>query len=179
MQTDALEQLSERQKACLRLVLLHYDSKQIARQLNLSPHTVNKYLEDASKRLGTVDRFATARRLAEWEHGPGYERIVFEQIGLEQAAQEQAKIAASSMSPRASAHAGHVARDYAPPRMPFSMAGPSFAEDYFGDADRNALTKSNRLKLVGIYVLGFLVAIALMSNIADTLWRTLDRALVH
>jgi len=59
------------------------------------------------------------------------------------------------------------------------MAGTSFAEDYFGDADRNALTKSNRLKLVGIYVLGFLVAIALMSNIADTLWRTLDRALVH
>jgi DNA-binding CsgD family transcriptional regulator len=179
VQTDAFDQLSERQRACLRLVVLHYDSKQIARQLNLSPHTVNKYLEDASKRLGTMDRFAAARRLAEWEHGPDYERIVVEQIGLEQAAQERAKMAASSMNPRASAHAGHVARDYAPPRMPFHMAGHGFAEDYFGDAGRNALTKSNRLKLVGIYVLGFLVAIALMSNIADTLWRTLERALIH
>lgn len=178
MSAAGFDRLSERHKACLRLVLLHYDSKQIARQLGLSPHTVNKYLQDATRHVGAGDRFAAARMLAEHEHGPEYERFVYEQIGVENAAQNQARLQASTAL-SASRHADHEARDAAPPGTDMHMVGGFLNESLIRGGARNELTSGDRLKLIGLYAMGFIIAFALLSNIADTILRTLLRAFSH
>jgi DNA-binding CsgD family transcriptional regulator len=53
--------LSERQKQCLELVASGHTSKQIARQLNLSPSTVDNHLNAALERLGVDSRALAAR----------------------------------------------------------------------------------------------------------------------
>jgi hypothetical protein len=51
---SATDRLSERQKQCLELVAAGYTSKQIARQLNLSPSTVDNHLIDP-RSSGSMD----------------------------------------------------------------------------------------------------------------------------
>jgi DNA-binding CsgD family transcriptional regulator len=58
---SATDRLSERQKQCLELVADGYTSKQIARQLNLSPSTVDNHLNAALERLGVDSRALAAR----------------------------------------------------------------------------------------------------------------------
>lgn len=59
--------LSESQKACLRLVARGMTSKEVALQTGLSPQTVDTYLKSASSRLGVTNRREAARLLAAWE----------------------------------------------------------------------------------------------------------------
>jgi DNA-binding CsgD family transcriptional regulator len=59
--------LNEGQKDCLRLVMQHFSSKEIARKLALSPHTVDKRLKLATAILGVSSRVDAARILAEVE----------------------------------------------------------------------------------------------------------------
>lgn len=59
--------LSERQRACLRLVRDMRKSKEIARELGLSSHTVDSYISEAIEKLGASDRYHAARLLAEHE----------------------------------------------------------------------------------------------------------------
>ncbi len=59
--------LNEGQKDCLRLVMQHFSSKEIARKLVLSPHTVDKRLKMAAAILGVSSRVDAARILAELE----------------------------------------------------------------------------------------------------------------
>jgi DNA-binding CsgD family transcriptional regulator len=67
MNRDAISQLTETQKACLRMVLLHFSSKDIARELGSSPHTIDNHLKAAMGRLGAVSRVEAARLLADFE----------------------------------------------------------------------------------------------------------------
>lgn len=62
-QADGLERLTERERECLRLVDRHMSSKEIARELGLSKHTVDWHLDKARKRLGAADRYDAARRV--------------------------------------------------------------------------------------------------------------------
>jgi DNA-binding CsgD family transcriptional regulator len=61
--------LKEGQKECLRLVLHHYSSKEIARKLGISSHTVDQRLRLAARHLQASDRFEAARILGAAEHG--------------------------------------------------------------------------------------------------------------
>ena len=67
METEKIKKLTPAQSACLRLVLPHYTSKDIARQLGSSPHTVDNHIKAAMARLGASSRFDAARQLAEYE----------------------------------------------------------------------------------------------------------------
>jgi DNA-binding CsgD family transcriptional regulator len=58
---SVMDKLSERQKQCLELVAAGYTSKQIARQLNLAPSTVDNHLNAALERLGVDSRALAAR----------------------------------------------------------------------------------------------------------------------
>lgn len=60
-------QLSERQKDCLRLVARGLSSKEIALQVGLTPQTVDTYLKAAIARLGVSNRREAARLLQDWE----------------------------------------------------------------------------------------------------------------
>ncbi|MBI1406440.1 MAG: helix-turn-helix domain-containing protein [Caulobacter sp.] len=70
---DSFESLTPRERECLRLVARHHRSKEIARLLNISKSTVDKHIDRARERLGSVDRRAAALALIEWERGMGIE----------------------------------------------------------------------------------------------------------
>ncbi len=61
--------LTEGQRDCLRLVFNHMKSKDIARVLDVSPHTVDMRLRTAMKTLGVTSRIEAARLLVQAESG--------------------------------------------------------------------------------------------------------------
>ncbi|WP_174285804.1 sigma factor-like helix-turn-helix DNA-binding protein [Sphingomonas bacterium] len=64
------DSLTEPQRACLRLVATHHNSKEIAHLLGVSPSAVDKRIERAVQILGARSRFAAARALAMTEGTP-------------------------------------------------------------------------------------------------------------
>lgn len=64
---DLVARLSESQKACLRNVGRGMTSKEIARELDLTPSTVDTYLTRAMARLDAHNRRDAARLLADVE----------------------------------------------------------------------------------------------------------------
>lgn len=61
--TDHIEALSEREKEALRLLLGGHDAKSIARDLDLSVHSVNERLRSARRKLGVSSSREAARLL--------------------------------------------------------------------------------------------------------------------
>ena len=65
----AVERLTPREHECLRLVAQHLSSKEIARQLGLSQHTVDGHLDEARRKLGAATRRDAVRILLEGASG--------------------------------------------------------------------------------------------------------------
>jgi DNA-binding CsgD family transcriptional regulator len=63
----ALARLTEREKDCLRRRLLHQTAKEMALELGVSPHAVEKRLKTARAKLGVGSSLEAARRLAALE----------------------------------------------------------------------------------------------------------------
>lgn len=63
----AFRALSERQRDVLRLVAEHLHSKEIARRLGISTHTVDTHVFSARERLGAASRRDAALLFAAWE----------------------------------------------------------------------------------------------------------------
>ena len=78
MESDRIQKLTEAQRVCLRMVLLHLSSKDIARELGISPHTVDQRLRMAIQALGVANRFEAARFLAKYEGAPTYQSAVYQ-----------------------------------------------------------------------------------------------------
>ncbi len=76
-------ELTEGQVDCLRLVSAHYTSKEIARQLGISPFTVDQRLDAARKKLSADNRSDAARRFALFELDGIYQPIVYDPMGVE------------------------------------------------------------------------------------------------
>lgn len=70
--------LNDAQKACLRLVLQHKGSKDIARILGVSPHTVDARIKTAMRLLGTTNRVEAAQVLALREDDSPYQPLVYQ-----------------------------------------------------------------------------------------------------
>jgi len=70
---DALSRLTEREKVCLREWLQHKSAKEIAADLRISHHAVEKRLKMARTKLGATSSLEAARMLGEAE---GYGRTV-------------------------------------------------------------------------------------------------------
>ena len=69
-----IARLSQGQLDCLRLVDQHLSSKEIAAELNISPHTVDQRIRQALHTLG-VERRTQAARLVAQHSGP-YQRLI-------------------------------------------------------------------------------------------------------
>jgi DNA-binding CsgD family transcriptional regulator len=80
MEAERVDRLTEGQRECLRRVLRHQTSKDIARELGISPHTVDQRLRIAAKTLGVASRIEAARLLALHEDlGPAaYQPAVYQ-----------------------------------------------------------------------------------------------------
>lgn len=61
---DRITLLTDKQRDCLRLVWRHQESKEIARTLGISPHSVDGRIKTAMRTLGVDDRYEAARLLA-------------------------------------------------------------------------------------------------------------------
>jgi DNA-binding CsgD family transcriptional regulator len=73
--------LPEHQRVCLRMVLEHKSSKEIALELGISPHTVDQRVKSAMQTLGVGSRVAAARLLAEHE-ALVYQPLVYQHLDL-------------------------------------------------------------------------------------------------
>ncbi len=79
MVIDRFDRVTEAQRECLRLVLTRRNSKEIAQELGISSHTVDKRLERAIATLGSTSRFDAARMLGDYERASGtYEPFVYQ-----------------------------------------------------------------------------------------------------
>jgi DNA-binding CsgD family transcriptional regulator len=63
MGDGSVSRLTERQKDCLRLVASGYTSKEIGRQLGLSPSTVDNHILSATQAMGASSRAEAGRQL--------------------------------------------------------------------------------------------------------------------
>ena len=75
--------LTEGQKACLRLVVQHHTSKEIARALGISPFTVDQRLDAARRKLNATSRIDAAKIFDAMERNDIYEPFVYETSMLE------------------------------------------------------------------------------------------------
>lgn len=75
---DRLARLTDGQKECLRLVYRHMSSKDIARELGISPHSVDARLRSAIRALGVATRTEAALRLAAHEAGAPYQSPAYQ-----------------------------------------------------------------------------------------------------
>ena len=85
MDADSLARVTEGQRACLRMVLRHMSSKDIARTLGISRHTVDQRLKLAMKTLGATSRVEAARTLAAMEGTDEYQRLTYQASDIESA----------------------------------------------------------------------------------------------
>lgn len=76
---SAVNRLSGGQLACLRFVSDGLSSKQIAKELGISPHTVDQRLRLAMQTLGVDSRFAAARLVRHAESG-GYQSPAYQPV---------------------------------------------------------------------------------------------------
>ncbi len=83
--------LSVGQRDCLRLVLAHLNSKEIGRELGISPHTVDQRLRGSMRVLGVSTRFEAARKFAELEGAPAYQPLIYQSSDVENSG-ESAKL---------------------------------------------------------------------------------------
>lgn len=72
------QRLTEKQHACLRLLVDHKTSKEIARSLDISKHTVDQRLDAARHILGARDRNETAFRYRELQRL--YDRMTYDAV---------------------------------------------------------------------------------------------------
>jgi DNA-binding CsgD family transcriptional regulator len=82
MDTDRTAKLTEAQRACLRGVLRHMSSKDIARELCISPHTVDQRLRTAMRVLGAGSRVQAAFMLAKDEGIPAYQSSAYQSLDV-------------------------------------------------------------------------------------------------
>lgn len=78
MNAERLARLTEAQRTCLRMVFMHMSSKDIARELGISHHTVDQRLKAAIQTLGVENRIQAARLLARHEGGEAYQPLVYQ-----------------------------------------------------------------------------------------------------
>ncbi len=85
MTNPAVDRLNDGQRDCLRLVLAHLNSKEIARELGVSPHTVDQRLRTAMRILNAQSRFEAARIFAALDRENTYQPLIYQLSAVEPA----------------------------------------------------------------------------------------------
>ena len=85
MDAATLAKLTDGQRACLRMVLRHMSSKEIARALGISRHTVDQRLRLAMRTLQVANRIEAALALAAHEGSEAYQPCVHQPPHLDPA----------------------------------------------------------------------------------------------
>ena len=140
---EAVSKLTEKEREAVELVCYRYNSKEIARELGISPSSVEKRISSARQKFGGIGREALARLYAE-ATGTG--------IGFDPAHGQS--IPGHSMS---------VARaQINPPHQPGQTAGGSFVPKI----QARQLGIAHRLVLIGVGAVAIAGAAAMMLFVA-------------
>lgn len=75
--------LNEGQRDCLRLVLGHMNSKEIGRELGVSPHTVDQRLRRSMRLLNASSRFEAARKFSQIDTENAYQSLIYQSPDVE------------------------------------------------------------------------------------------------
>jgi len=154
---DRLDRLTEKQRACLRLVYAHLSSKEIAPRLGVEPGTVDQYIKTAMRILDVADRRAAARMLAEHEATAG-QPLVYQPLDIAVLG-EPAMFGASTEGRRNTAFGGAMREDRALFDLSLPSPGASFRLPLpIGDGRPNDL--SPLMRLGWIFALILLIALA-------------------
>ncbi|WP_379548467.1 DUF4019 domain-containing protein [Qipengyuania sp. DSG2-2] len=145
--------LSEKEKETLRLIVRGHDAKSMARELDLSVHTINDRLRAARRKLGVTSSKEAARMLLEQESGsPEYS--AYQQLGDESASADAplsshpARALSQSrwVAPRAALIAGGLIMLTLISAIALSFAAhPSEEAVQFGEAAQTATTDAEVL----------------------------------
>ncbi len=101
-----ISRLSAGQLDCLRLVEQHLSSKEIATELQISPHTVDQRIRQALHTLGVARRTQAARLVAQY-NGP-YQRLIHQTPHIEALGEPSHPDGAASNQIRHADRAGRV-----------------------------------------------------------------------
>lgn len=152
MDHERLDRLTDKQRACLRLVYAHLSSKEIAPRLSVEPGTVDQYIKAAMRTLGVGDRRTAARMLAEYETDT-VQPLAYQSPDI--APGDQSAIIAASTEGQPEALFGGVMREdkaafellSQPPRDPLPLPLP------IGDRAPGDLNMAQRLGWIAALVL--------------------------
>jgi DNA-binding CsgD family transcriptional regulator len=121
MSGDRIDRLTDKQRECLRMVYRHMETKEIARELGLSPDGVTQRIKTAMKTLGVDRRRDAALILAKAEGLEPYPRQVYSSRDIA-SAPEPAMLATSTEGERQSGSSGEAMREE---QSAFRAAAPS------------------------------------------------------
>ena len=77
---DGLEELTDKEKETLRLIVRGHDAKSMASELSLSVHTINERLREARRKLGVTSSREAGRLLFEHE-GADHQNLADKHLG--------------------------------------------------------------------------------------------------
>ena len=104
--TARVAKLTRGQLACLLLVDQHLSSKEIAAELNISPHTVDQRIRLALQALGVERRTQAARIVA--RHQEPYQRLIHQSPHIERTPPREQSVGAISHQIRHADRAGET-----------------------------------------------------------------------
>lgn len=160
---SAFKRLTARQRQCLRLVAAPATSKQIARELGISSHTVDEHIREALSTLGLSDRMEAARLFIAHEGGGTPQSLSSQAVRVEERPPEPALPMTSERrgdSPdvrTVSPEGGLPVRQADEPfPLPFPTKG----------RPRNELDRTTRLLWIGAVLIGLILAVSLFIALA-------------
>lgn len=175
-QADAIGRLSDGQLACLRLVMDGHTSKQIAKELGISPHTVDQRLRLAIQTLRVDSRFEAARLVRQSENGP-YQRPVYQSPHVVEAAEPVETEPTSGDTDGARRHDAHSVVGEARPGfepLPTPISLPSSSDKARVGGRRNELAPVVRIAWTVGLMIGVVLALGLLIAAAEGLARVLE-----
>lgn len=177
---DRFDSLSEPQKECLRLVAALRSSKEIARILDISPHTVDQRLKRAQTILGASSRAEAARMFTRHDkHHAAGDPILYDDLVHQSSDLPRYRYARDNKSSSGEWSPPNVrGHDELRDEQAFfahdafqSTAKPSFLSVLFEAKRENKLSIPVRVTLIVLIMVVGLLAFALLVNLAEGLSR--------
>ena len=176
MATGDVTQLTEGQKTCLRMVYRHMSSKDIARELLISHHTVDQRLRLAIQQLGVNSRVEAAKMLAAHENALVYQSTVYQPSHLVSGAALGDNGGAPTGGEQSPVSTDGKADGEEPSTFPVYLRSPHQRNRWpfpFVDGENNTLSFTERLGWIAIIAIGAALAFGMILAGMDALSRLL------
>ena len=125
VEKHSIDLLSAGQRDCLRLVYQHKSSKEIARELDISPHTVDQRLRVAMRKLGVNNRKKAALMFATASDDTVYQSLRYQSPQIAAAISTPHDRTRNDQARNRGGKVEHVLREQQQPYAVFSDAKPS------------------------------------------------------